>query len=208
MVFDGLFDWFLQLLRLKKNVTLGIYGEVNVGKTTLANKISMDWTGEKLGKASRVPHETRSVQRKEKVVVPLKNGKKLVLNLLDMPGIATKIDYKSFTRYGIKAADAKKRAKEATAGVIEAIKWLDNVDTVLAVMDATKDPLTQVNLTLLGNLEAKGIPVIIVANKIDSKSAKPKRIREAFPDYPVVAISALKGKNIDNLYEAIGKHAK
>jgi GTPase len=155
-----------------------------------------------------VPHETRTVSKKERVVVPLKRGKKLVLNLLDMPGLATQIDYKQFTKYGIKAGEAKKRAKEATAGVIEAIKWLDNVDTVLAVMDSTKDPLTQVNLTLLGNLEAKGIPVIIVANKIDSKSANPKRIREAFPDYPVVAISALKGKNIDNLYEAISKHAK
>lgn len=202
------FDWLLCALRLKKKVTLGIYGEVNVGKTTLANKISMDWAGEKMGKVSRIPHETRTVQRKERVTIPLKGGRKLVLNLLDMPGLATKVDYRTFTRYGLKAKDAKKRAKEATAGVIEAIRWLDNVDTVLAVMDSTKDPLTQVNLTLLGNLEAKGIPVIIVANKIDAKSAKPRRIKEAFPDYPMVPISALKGKNIENLYEAIGKHAK
>jgi len=85
---------------------------------------------------------------------------------------------------------------------------LDNVDTVLAVMDSTKDPYTQVNLTLLGNLEAKGIPVIIVANKTDLKRANVKRIKSAFPEYPVVSISALKGKGIDNLYEAIGKHGK
>ena len=207
MVFIRFFDWLSEMLGFRKNITLGIYGSVNVGKTTLANRISMDWTGEEVGKVSRVPHETREVQKKERIEIPLKR-KKLVLNLLDMPGIATKVDYKQFMKYGIKRKTAKKRAKEATAGVIEAIKWLDNVDTVLAVMDATKDPLTQVNLTLLGNLEAKGIPVIIVANKIDKKRAKPKRIKSAFPEYPVIPISALKGKNIDRLYKAIGKHAK
>jgi small GTP-binding protein len=92
--------------------------------------------------------------------------------------------------------------------VIEAIKWLSNVDAVLAVMDASRDPLTQVNITLLGNLEARKIPVIIVANKIDKKNAKPELIREAFPTYPVVEISALKGKNMDSLYEAIAKYAR
>jgi len=201
-------DWLYELLGLRKNVTLGIYGEVNVGKTTLANKISLDWTGEEMGKVSRIPHETRAVQKKEKVVIPLSRSKKIVLNLLDMPGLATKVDYKQFMKYGIKRNAAKRRAKEATKGVVEAIKWLDNVDTVLAVMDSTRDPLTQVNLTLLGNLEAKGIPVIIVANKIDMKRANARRIREAFPEYPVIPISALRGKNINKLYEAIGEYAK
>jgi len=208
MVFGRFFDWISGILGLRRNVTLGIYGEVNVGKTTLANKICMDWAGEKMGKTSKVPHETRTVQRKEKVVIPLGIRRKLVLNLLDMPGLATKVDYKNFMKYGIKRNEAKKRAKEATKGVIEAIKWLDNVDTVLAVMDSTKDPFTQVNLTLLGNLEAKGIPVIIVANKTDLKRSNTKRIREAFPEYPVVSISALKGEGINDLYEAIGKNAK
>lgn len=208
MAFIKFFDWLSELLGLRRNVALGIYGEVNVGKTTLANKISLDWTGEEIGKVSRIPHETRVVQKKERVVIPLSRSRKIVLNLLDMPGLATKVDYRQFMKYGIKRNAAKKRAREATKGVVEAIKWLDNVDTVLAVMDATKDPLTQVNLTLLGNLEAKGIPVIIVANKIDMKRANAKRIKEAFPDYPMVPISALKGRNIDKLYEAIGKYAK
>lgn len=206
MIFNRFYDWLLELLGLKKNIRLGIYGAVNVGKTTLANRISLDWTGEEVGKVSVIPHETRFVQKKEKVMVKL-NRKKLLMNILDMPGIATKVDYKIFMKYGLKRKEAKKRAKEATEGVIEAIKWLDNVDTVLAVMDASKDPLTQVNIILLGNLEARKIPVIIVANKIDLKRSNPKRIRDAFPQYPVVEISALKGKNMDKLYEAIGKYA-
>jgi GTP-binding protein Era len=206
-MFNGFFNWFLGALGLRKKVRLGIYGAVNTGKTTLANKISVDWTGEPVGKASIVPHETRMVQKKEKVEINV-GKKKVLINLLDMPGIATKIDYKTFLKYGFSRKNAKKRAKEATDGVIEAIKWLGNVDTVLAVMDATKDPLTQVNITLLGNLEARNIPVIIVANKIDKKRAKPKRIRDAFPQYPVVPISALKGTKLNNLYYAIAKHSR
>lgn len=207
MIFDGFFDWVLGLFGLRKEIKLGIYGAVNTGKTTLANKISMDWTGEPVGKVSIIPHETRSVQKKEKVELKVKR-KKVLINLLDMPGLATKIDYRTFLKYGLSRKKAKVRAREATDGVIEAIKWLNNVDTVLAVMDSTKDPLTQVNITLLGNLEAKNIPVIIVANKIDKKRSEPKAIRDAFPQYPVVEISALKGVNINKLYEAIGKYSR
>ena len=191
---------------MKKNVRLGIYGSVNVGKTTIANRISKDWTGEEVGKVSKIPHETRFVQKKEKIELKHKN-KKVMINLLDMPGLATKIDYREFIRYGMSKRAAKQRAREATDGVIEAIKWLSNVDTVLAIMDATQDPLTQVNITLLGNLEARKIPVIIVANKIDKRKARPDAIREAFPQYPVVEVSGLKGTNMDKLYEHIAKHA-
>ena len=199
-------DWLYALFGMKKNVRLGLYGSVNVGKTTIANRISKDWTGEEVGKVSKIPHETRFVQKKEKIELKHKN-RKVMINLLDMPGLATKIDYKEFLKYGISKRAAKQRAKEATDGVIEAIKWLSNVDTVLAVMDATQDPLTQVNITLLGNLEARKIPVIIVANKIDKKKADVDAIRDAFPQYPVVEVSGLKGTNMDKLYEHIAKNA-
>lgn len=200
-------DWFLNLFGLERPIRLGIYGEVNVGKTTLANRIALDWVGEEVGKVSTIPHETRYVQKKERIKIK-HDGKNLTINLLDMPGLATKVDYRKFMKYGIKRKEAKERAKEATQGVVEAIKWLNNVDTVLAVMDSTKDPLTQVNATLLGNLEAKKIPVIIVANKIDLKRAKPQNIRDVFSQYPVVDISALTGENMDKLYEAISKHSR
>ncbi|MEM7825782.1 MAG: Era-like GTP-binding protein [Candidatus Aenigmatarchaeota archaeon] len=205
--FRNFFDWFLNLFGYRKNIRLGIYGETNVGKTTLANRISLDWTGEEVGKISEIPHETRTVQKKEKIEIEL-NNKKIILNLLDMPGLATKVDYRTFLKYGLSKKQAKQRAREATEGIIEAIKWLSNVDAVLAVMDSTRDPLTQVNITLLGNLEARKIPVIVVANKIDKKRAKPNAIREAFPQYPVVEVSALKGKNMNELYEAIAKYAR
>ncbi|MBR9678064.1 MAG: GTP-binding protein [Nanoarchaeota archaeon] len=200
--FSRFISAFKIFFKRKKKLALGIYGPTNAGKTTLANKISMDWTGEEVGAVSRIPHETRRVQNKENVLVEWE-GKKLVINLIDTPGIATRVDYEDFIKFKLKKKESQERAREATQGIIEAIKWLDNMECVLAVMDATKNPLTQVNLTILGNLEARGIPVIIVANKIDLKKANLKRIESAFPQYTVVGISAKDGKNIEGLYKAI-----
>lgn len=194
---------FNRLFKRRKSFRLGIYGPTNAGKTTLANKISMDWLGEEVGTVSAVPHETRHIQTKENIVIKSKTGKELVINLLDTPGIATKIDFEDFVKHGLKERDAKKRAREATQGIIEAIKWLDSMDVVLAVMDATQEPYNQVNLTILGNLEARGIPVIVVANKTDLKKANVRKIEVCFPQYRVVGISAKENKNIEDLYETI-----
>ena len=190
------------LFKGRKKIKLGLYGPPNGGKTTLANRIAKDWLGEDMGSVSAVPHETREIQIKEQITV--KSGKKeLDFNLVDTPGIATKIDYEDFLKHGMKEKVAKKRAKEATKGVIEAIKWLDNVDAVIVVLDSTKDPFSQVNLTIIGNLAARDIPVMIVANKIDLKKAKIKKVENAFPQYPVVGVSAKYGTKIDNFYEAL-----
>ncbi|MEM4263834.1 MAG: GTPase, partial [Candidatus Woesearchaeota archaeon] len=125
--------------------------------------------------------------------------------LVDTPGIATRIDYEDFLKAGMSEKKAKKRAKEATKGVIDAIKWLDEMDTVLVVLDSTKDPYSQVNITIIGNLAARDIPVLIVANKSDLKKSNVKKIQAAFPQYPVVSVSAKYGKNINDLYDQIVK---
>jgi small GTP-binding protein len=195
----------LNVFKRKKAISLGFYGAVNAGKTTLANRISMDWLGKEVGTVSEIPHETREIQKVENVKVDTENGS-LNMNIIDMPGIATQVDFKEFEKYGLSDEEAKQRAKEATKGVIETIKWLDNVDAVLVVMDSTKDPYTQVNITIIGNLEAREIPMIVVANKIDSKDAAPESIENAFPQHVVVAISANTGENIEKLYSAIEEH--
>lgn len=191
-----------KLFKKRKIVRIGLYGPVNSGKTTLANVISMDWLGEPIGKVSHIPHETRQVIEKEHIEVK-HNNKKIVFNLVDTPGIATKIDFEDFVKKGLKKKEAKQRAKEATQGVIEAIKWLDRMDLVLVVLDATRNPIDQVNVTILGNLEARKIPFIVIANKIDLKRANAHRIRTAFPQYDVVAISAKNKYRINELYSKI-----
>ena len=59
--------------------------------------------------------------------------------------------------------------------IIEAIKWLDDVDAVVIVIDSVQNPYSQVNITIIGNLVARKIPVLIVANKIDSKKSDLKK---------------------------------
>ncbi len=165
----------------------------------------MDWLGREVGTVSEIPHETREIQKVENVHVETNNGA-LNMNIIDMPGIATQVDFKEFEKYGLSAEESKQRAKDATKGVIEAIKWLDNVDAVLVVMDSTKDPYTQVNITIIGNLEARDIPMIVIANKIDEKDSAPDSIANAFPQHVVVPISASTGENIEKLYTAIQEH--
>lgn len=194
-LFGGLFS-------KKKKIKLGLYGPPNGGKTTLANKICKDTLGEDLGSVSNVPHETREIQIKEELKIE-SNGKSLIFNLVDTPGIATRIDYEEFLKFGLKEKAAKERAKEATKGVIDSIKWLDDMDTVLVVLDSTKDPFTQVNITIIGNLQARDIPVLIVANKTDLKKSDIKKVESAFPQYPIVGISAKHGNNLEEFYDKV-----
>ncbi|MAG19942.1 GTP-binding protein [archaeon] len=211
MMLSGILDFinnlFSGLFQKKKHVKIGLYGPPNGGKTTIANKICKDWLGENMGKASNVPHETRKVNVKEQIVMK-SNGKELTFNLVDTPGIATKIDYESFMKFKMSAKKAKQRAKEATKGVIEAIRWLDDMDIVLVVLDSTINPYDQVNITIIGNLAARKIPVLVVANKTDLKKSNIKRVENAFPQYKVVGISALKDKKMEDFYTALFKLVK
>ncbi|MCG7851765.1 MAG: Era-like GTP-binding protein [Methanosarcinaceae archaeon] len=188
----------------KKNARIGIYGPPNAGKTTLANRILRDWTGDAMGSVSSIAHETRRARRREGVTIQ-SNGYSITLDIIDTPGLATKIDFHDFMASGMTESESKRRAKEATEGVIEAVKWLENLDGVILVMDATEDPFTQVNVTVIGNMEARSLPLLIAANKIDLPESSPKTIKDAFPQHPMVAISALEGENIDKLYEEIAK---
>jgi len=157
-----------------------------------------------MGSVSNVAHETREIQIKEQVALKSK-GKELFFNLVDTPGIATKIDYEDFMKSGLKEKAAKKRAKEATKGVIDSVKWLDEMDAVVVVLDATKDPYSQVNITIIGNLQARDIPVLVVGNKVDLKKADLKKMQAAFPQYDIVGVSAKYGKNIKGFYDSLFK---
>ncbi len=187
---------------------LGLYGPPNGGKSTLANRICQDWLGEEMSSVSHIAHETREIKIKEQVNIKNKKGKELTFSLVDTPGIATKIDYEEFLKKGMKKTEAKKRAKEATKGVIDSIKWLDDMEAVVVVLDSTQDPYSQVNITIIGNLQARKIPVLIAANKVDLKRSNIDAVEAAFPQYSVVGVSAKYGKNVEDFYEQLFKVTK
>ncbi|HWG89497.1 MAG TPA: Era-like GTP-binding protein [Candidatus Thermoplasmatota archaeon] len=185
-----------------KGVIIGIYGAPNAGKSLLSNTICADWKKETLGSVSEVPHETRNVQVRQEVVLTSETGT-MTLDIMDTPGLVSQVsalDLEMF--YNMDPEEAKRRAKEATEGILEAIRQLEKITGMLLVIDSTRDPLQQVNQTLLAHVRGRNLPVIIVANKTDLPTSNVKRVEEAFgKHYPVVAISALKHDNFEKLYE-------
>jgi GTP-binding protein Era len=172
------FSKFLNRFFKKKRTRIGIYGPPNAGKTTLANRIARDISGA--------------------------NGSTIMIDIVDTPGVTTKIDYHEFLEFGMEKDEAIIRAREATEGVAEAMHWLrEDIDGVIYMLDATLDPFMQVNIMMIGIIESRKLPVIIVANKIDLADAVPARIRSAFPQHPVVAVSGLEGRNVESLYETM-----
>jgi GTP-binding protein Era len=185
---------------------IGIYGPPNAGKTTLANRIARDWTGDAVGPESHVPHETRRARRKEDVEIE-RDGQTVTIDIVDTPGVTTKVDYTEFLDHDIDKEDAVRRSREATEGVAEAMHWLrEDVDGVIYVLDSTKDPISQVNTMLIGIIESQNLPVLIFANKTDLEDSNVKRIADAYPQHEVVPLSALEGDNMDNVYDTIAEH--
>ncbi|MDY6764944.1 MAG: Era-like GTP-binding protein [Halobacteria archaeon] len=194
-----------KLFKEDENARIGIYGPPNAGKTTLANRIARDWTGDAVGAESHIPHETRRAYRKEDITIE-RNGKSVTIDVVDTPGVTTKVDYQEFMEFGMEKDDAVERSREATEGVAEAMHWLkEDIDGVIYVLDSTLDPFTQVNTMLVGIIESRDLPVLIIANKIDLDEASPNRIRQAFPQHETIPLSGLEGENMDKLYNKIAE---
>jgi GTP-binding protein Era len=201
------FSSFLTRFFKKKRTRIGIYGPPNSGKTTLANRIARDWTGDAVGPVSEIPHETRRARKKEDIIISGANGATVTIDIVDTPGVTTRIDYHEFLEFGLDKDEAVIRAREATEGVAEAMHWLrEDIDGVIYMLDATLDPFMQVNIMMVGIIESRNLPVLIVANKIDLPQASAARIRSAFPQHPVIAVSGLDGRNVEELYETMIEH--
>ena len=195
-----------RLFRGDEPKRIGIYGPPNAGKTTLANRVARDWTGDAVGPESHIPHETRRARRKEDVEIE-RNGKTVSIDIVDTPGVTTKVDYKEFLDHEMEEEDAKRRSREATEGVAEAMHWLrEDVDGVIYVLDSSKDPFTQVNTMLIGIIESQDLPVLIFANKTDLQESNTQQVANAFPQHETIPLSALEGENMDKVYDKIAEY--
>jgi len=187
----------------KEGFRLGIYGSPNAGKTTLANAMARDYTGDVVGSVSEIPHETRRILTKQEIVMESAQGR-LVVDVMDTPGLANRVDPLDFElMYNMDADQAAKRAQEATQGILEAIEALQTLDAMLLVLDASTDPYSQVNQVLLTHVQSRKLPMLVVANKTDLPNADTGRIQKMFQRHPVVGVSAKTGANLETLYNEL-----
>jgi len=201
-------DGYIYDLTVPDRHTFATADGLVVHNTTLANRIVRDWTehGDAVGPESHIPHETRRARRKEDIEIE-RNGKTVSIDVVDTPGVATKVDYTEFLEHDLDEEDAVRRSREATEGVAEAMHWLrEDVDGVIYVLDSADDPFTQVNTMLIGIIESQDLPVLILANKIDLEESSIPRIRNAFPQHETVPVSALEGDNMDEVYDKIAEY--
>jgi small GTP-binding protein len=75
------------------------------------------------------------------------------------------------------------------------------MDGAIVVVDSTRD-MDRTTLDLFQWLKSRGIPVAVMANKCDCADALPEQVREKVSWFPVHAISARTGKNVETSLRA------
>ncbi len=153
---------------------VNIMGNPNVGKSTIMNAL----VGEKLSIITSKAQTTRHR------ILGIVNGDEFQIVYSDTPGILK----------------PKYKLQEAMMSFVDTA--LTDADVILYVTDVTEKPLAEKEYT--ERIRSSGIPVIIAINKIDlSNQADLERIvsewGKAFPDSPVIPVSALENFNLEQL---------
>lgn len=118
---------------------IGIYGLFNVGKMIFVNCIVCDWIGDVVGFESYIFYEICCVRWKENVEIEW-NGKKVIIDIVDILGVMMKVDYKEFFEYDMEKDDVVCWFCEVIEGVVEVMYWFcEDVDGVIYVFDSMKD---------------------------------------------------------------------
>lgn len=158
---------------LVEGVILAIVGRTNVGKSTLFNAL----LEENRAIVTPFPGTTRDFLRERLVV----DG--IVFHLVDMAGLGRPAH--PVERTGI--ARGQKIAREA--------------DGLLLVLDASREE-SEEDRRLVQKYQGKRAIFVLNKNDLPRKIPSP-RVRELAGTSPIVEISALKGRNIDNLRSQI-----
>ena len=190
---DQILEWIVDQVKrtehtIREGLTLAMVGKPNVGKSSLCNRL----LGEKRLLVSNVAGTTTDAVDTELVY----EGKKYVL--IDTAGLR------------------KSARREEGLEIISAFKTRDAIrraDLIMLVVDANEGPTAQ-DAKILEQILQQHRGVLLVANKVDiAEETRPAfrswfRERVArefhfFPDIPIAFISALTGRGLKDLFDAI-----
>ena len=157
---------------------VNILGNPNVGKSTIMNTL----VGEKLSIVTPKAQTTRHR------IMGIVNGEDFQIVYSDTPGILK-------PRY---------KLQESMMGFVNSA--LSDADLIMYITDITEKEAFESEY--IDRIKESGIPVIIVINKIDlSNQAELETIaikwQGAFPQSPVIPVSAIKNFNLNGLLNAI-----
>jgi len=167
----------------KKTISVSIIGKPNAGKSSLLNKM----IGQKISIVTPKVQTTRSI------ITGIVTIDDTQIIILDTPGIFE--PSKNLERAMVRCAWSS----------------IHSADIVMMIIDSTKD-LGKQSLNILTKLVELKIKPIFLLNKIDLNpiylSTISEYITEHFKDAPIFQISALSGKNINNLMDYICSQAQ
>lgn len=161
---------------------VAIVGRPNVGKSTLLNHI----LGQKLAITSRKPQTTRHN------MLGIKTEGSVQAVYVDTPGLH-KDNEKALNRFMNKTASQALRDVDVVLFVVDRTRWTDEDEMVLE------------------RIRHARCPVILVVNKVDRMEDKKAMLPHLewlvtqLPEAEVVPVSALQGRNIDQLESVIAR---
>ncbi len=162
-------------------ITVAIVGRPNVGKSALFNRL----VGKRLAMVEATPGVTRDRREGEARLADLE------FNVIDTPGLAV-------------AAKASLEARQRD----QALQAIQDSELALFVIDG-RAGVTPLDEHFAQWLRKSTVPVVVVVNKCEGEAAS-AGILEAFGlglDEPV-AVSALHGDGMAELYQALAPHVK
>lgn len=161
---------------------VAIVGRPNVGKSTLLNHI----LGQKLAITSRKPQTTRHT------MLGIKTEGAVQAIYVDTPGLHKDND-KALNRFMNKSASQALRDVDVVLFVVDRLRWTDEDQMVLE------------------KVRFVTCPVLLVVNKLDRMDDKKEMLPHLewlatqLPDAEIVPVSALHGRNIDQLEQLIAE---
>lgn len=159
---------------------VALIGRPNVGKSTLMNHL----LGQKISITSRKPQTTRHR------ILGIDSSETAQIIYVDTPGMH-KSEKKALNRYLNKTADISLLGVDLVVWLIDALAWHEYDDIIIEKLKQT------------------GIPVILAVNKIDKIKNRDavldffKQAGQRFPFSHLIPVSALKGRNLEQLHQLI-----